>query len=392
MNKDYFCIFAGGGVRGASYLGVLKSFEEMNINITGLAGSSAGAIFAALYAVGYTYEEMKEILFKINFEIFKDICLPFDKNFTDFGIFKGEHFLEWFKQLLAQKFYGKKYKFKKDMPVRFRDINKDLIIMATNLSEGKYKEFSKYTTPDEEIAHAVRASISLPGFFKPVLDNNCYLIDGDVIKNFPLWSFSKDMLYDHQQILEFRLEGDKVKNINNPIEYFNAMLDASYNISTDLLIHQYAENHQFDFVVINTGLVKTTDFHISIEQKEELINRGYNYSKQFFEKNIIKKSKKLLKTYEIMKKSTNLLHTQLKNNKIKDANITMADIAINLAENKEFIHKKVYYKMLNLRKMFVDNVFLTKFFNGRSLRKKEAIIIKLEQIINMLDYYISELS
>jgi len=50
---------AGGGVKGAAHIGVLKALEEKGIKPTVISGSSSGSIVAAMYAAGYTPEEIK---------------------------------------------------------------------------------------------------------------------------------------------------------------------------------------------------------------------------------------------------------------------------------------------------------------------------------------------
>ena len=63
----YACLFGGGAIRGVSYIGAIKAFEELNIVPNTLAGSSVGSIIAALLAVGYNAEELKNIFLKVNF-------------------------------------------------------------------------------------------------------------------------------------------------------------------------------------------------------------------------------------------------------------------------------------------------------------------------------------
>ncbi len=53
--------FSGGGVKGAAHIGVLKALLENNIKIDVVAGTSAGSIVAAMYALGYTPEEMLKL-------------------------------------------------------------------------------------------------------------------------------------------------------------------------------------------------------------------------------------------------------------------------------------------------------------------------------------------
>ena len=52
---------AGGGVKGAAHIGVIKSLEENGIKVDAVAGTSIGSIVASLYAMGSTTEIMLEI-------------------------------------------------------------------------------------------------------------------------------------------------------------------------------------------------------------------------------------------------------------------------------------------------------------------------------------------
>ena len=52
---------AGGGVKGAAHIGVIKALEENDIKIDTIAGTSIGSIVASLYAMGYQPEKMLEI-------------------------------------------------------------------------------------------------------------------------------------------------------------------------------------------------------------------------------------------------------------------------------------------------------------------------------------------
>ena len=55
---------SGGGIKGAAHIGVIKALEEQNIQIDCISGTSSGSIVAAMYAMGYTPDEMFK-LFKI---------------------------------------------------------------------------------------------------------------------------------------------------------------------------------------------------------------------------------------------------------------------------------------------------------------------------------------
>ena len=97
----YNCIFGGGGVRGMCYIGALKALKELKIEINAIAGSSVGAVFAALLAAGYNEEEIKELFFDFNFNMFRDININIFN--TDISFSKGEIFLDWLREKIGKK-------------------------------------------------------------------------------------------------------------------------------------------------------------------------------------------------------------------------------------------------------------------------------------------------
>lgn len=387
---EYFCILAGGGVRGTAYLGVFKMLEELGIKITGLAGSSVGSVFASLYAVGYTYEEIKELIFNTSFQIFRDIYIPSGK---DFGLCKGENLYYKIKSAIEHKFYGENFNPKGNKPVTFKDINKNLIIIATNISNTSFKEFSKTATPDVEIAYSVRTSISIPGFFKPIWENDDCLIDGDVINNFPVWMFSGNSIFNiDSRIIEFRLEGERgSRKINNLFDYFNAILDTSYNISTDLLYNSYSQNDQFDIIKINTGKTQVIDFNISNEIKGQLIESGYNCTKKYFETELVQKRENILNIYLKLEEYLSQFKNETAKDKTKDSLVTLGNLFLFLAENKMIIHKKIYNRIIEFKKLYLENLAATKFFNIQYLKNKNNIMSRLERIIKLIKSQILEL-
>ena len=83
----YNCVFGGGGIRGMCYIGAVKALREFDIDIASIAGSSVGAVFAALYAAGYNEDEIKELFMDFNFNMFRDININIFT--TDISLSKG---------------------------------------------------------------------------------------------------------------------------------------------------------------------------------------------------------------------------------------------------------------------------------------------------------------
>src|SRR5574344_2540800 len=60
-------VLSGGGAKGAAHIGVLKAIEEHPIPIDYIVGTSAGSLIAAMYAVGYTPDEIEKTVTGIEF-------------------------------------------------------------------------------------------------------------------------------------------------------------------------------------------------------------------------------------------------------------------------------------------------------------------------------------
>jgi predicted acylesterase/phospholipase RssA len=178
--------FKGGGVLGSAYVGAYKALQEVRLlgsdktkspptvygNVKRVAGTSAGAIFATLVALGLTYEETEKVLNGVNFQNFVD----FDPDFAaDGGFLLGEKFLNWMTgvvreylpgpaAILENPTFGDLADAMKNHPPL---LYKDLHVFSRQVWPGRTVEFCAQSTPDVPIAEAVRASMSIPFIFKP---------------------------------------------------------------------------------------------------------------------------------------------------------------------------------------------------------------------------------
>jgi NTE family protein len=185
-NFKYSCLFGGGAIRGAAHVGVLRALRDLDIELETLAGSSVGSLVSSLFAVGYTAEEIEEVFLSVNFELFRDISFGFNNKFA---LSKGEVFLDWIRELIEKKFYGKDYLKGRSKPVLFKDLDRNLVIITTNINNFSCREFSSFETPDFEIAMAVRISCCMPGLMKALTYEDSMLLDGDLMKGKPILDF-----------------------------------------------------------------------------------------------------------------------------------------------------------------------------------------------------------
>lgn len=154
---------AGGGVKGAAHIGVIKALEENGIKIDAIGGTSIGSIVTSLYAMGYSTEKMLEIFKYFSKEIMKTDARHFagnlknSKRLLGYGILSGENTEIAVRECAKEKGIKDLKDIKLPIAIPTVDIVKSKKYVFTNRElEGDY-----YIT-DAQIAKAVRASSSYP--------------------------------------------------------------------------------------------------------------------------------------------------------------------------------------------------------------------------------------
>ncbi|MBX6352246.1 MAG: patatin-like phospholipase family protein [Thermoflavifilum sp.] len=150
-----------GGAKGYAHIGVLKALEEHGIPVHAVSGSSMGSIVAALYATGMRPGFMERLATSLGYRHWLDLTVP------KLGVIAGER-IRQIMQLLTR-----------DREIQDADI--PLAIVATELLGRKRVVFRT-----GKIADAVRASISIPGVFVPVVTADGIYVDGGVIDRVPV--------------------------------------------------------------------------------------------------------------------------------------------------------------------------------------------------------------
>lgn len=178
---------SGGGVVGCAHLGVLLALEEAGIRIDCLAGTSSGAIVAALYAYGYTARELIDLLPSIgkqylDYDYLSLICRLILRGAKIRGLIKGEKL----RGLIADK----------TDHTRMPGLKLPAALLATDLKTGRQVIFASCTLPhgcpdadiisDIPVADAVQASFAIPVLFRPVIHKDRVLADGGIVDNCPV--------------------------------------------------------------------------------------------------------------------------------------------------------------------------------------------------------------
>lgn len=207
--KNVDLVLEGGAVWGVALVGAICTLEAQGYVPQNIAGTSAGAIAAALLAAGYRGAEIRDIMFRQNLASLADktwkakvplIGVPWSV-LSELGIHKGDVILQRLREILARRgvrtFGDLVHPDYQDPNSRYHYrlhvIASDVTGRRLLVLPGDAKYFG--IRPDDlEVALAVRMSMSIPLFFKPVIlrdrGKKRYLItDGSMLSNFPVWLF-----------------------------------------------------------------------------------------------------------------------------------------------------------------------------------------------------------
>jgi len=186
-------VLSGGGAKGVAHLGALKILDSLNIPIDYIAGTSMGGLIGALYAIGYSADDIDSIVMSANWEeLLSDLPqrkdLPYFEKKLDgryqlsfdlkgitpvlpMGLIEGQKIMLLFSKLTYP--FGTKMEFDR-LPIPFRCVAVDLIT-------GKEVVLSRGS-----LATAMRATMSIPSVFSPVEWGDSLLIDGGLVNNLPV--------------------------------------------------------------------------------------------------------------------------------------------------------------------------------------------------------------
>lgn len=296
-------VFEGGGVKGIGLAGALAVAEERGYRWRHVAGTSAGAIVAALVAAGYSAAELKKLMLALDYRRFRDagrldripLLGPAVSLILEKGIYEGDYLLEWLGERLRDRnieTFGQLVTAgpEDDGAGRFK-----LRVIAADISLGRLlilpQDIAGYGVRPEDlnVALAVRMSLSLPFFFEPVslkdmsTGKTSYIVDGGVLSNFPVWLFDPEGGEPARPTFGFKLvepEEGSPHPVRGPLSLFSALF------STMMEAHdaRYIADKEFArTIAIPTLGVKTTEFDLSPERGEALYLSGRNTAERFFE-------------------------------------------------------------------------------------------------------------
>jgi NTE family protein len=316
-------VMEGGGAKGIAYGGALVELENRGIlpQIQRVGGTSAGAIQACLLAVGYSAEEIAQIIADTPIETFNDDGTVFraGKRFLkNFGWYEGKNFLETIQKLIidrtnnADLTFAELHELAKTVPFR------DLYVTGVNLTKQKLEIFSYETYPNMRICDAIRISMSVPLYYKAVyvnpkgriiekplpIDNCSVFVDGGLLLNYPIEIFDESKYLSaatdttitkpifNTETLGLRLE--RCEQIDHEIRFregfapfviqdFKTYVSALYNIMTESVSRPKPEDITRT-IYINDYDMSPRVRKLSEEEKQKMMTSGRQGVIEFFQR------------------------------------------------------------------------------------------------------------
>lgn len=185
---------AGGGLKGVAHIGAIKALQELGLEIDYITGTSSGAMMAALYALGYTPEEMKQITKESYKEIIKFRKRVFIKAGIKFlisrkievqGIIEGERIEKIVEKYARQKEIHKMSDIQKKFAMITVDAKSTKKVVLTSTNDINKEKDVEYLS-NIPIGKAVHASMSFPAIFTPCKYEKYCFIDGGTVDNLPV--------------------------------------------------------------------------------------------------------------------------------------------------------------------------------------------------------------
>lgn len=191
-------VLSGGGAKGISHIGILQAIDSAGLKIDYLTGTSMGSVMGSLYSVGYTGKQIENEVNKLDW----GVLLSNKPSYTDisidekdeYGKYSAEVGMKGLKPKIATGLIESEELWLKLnellLPVyNIKDFSKFNIpfkCISTDLSTGKAVVHSK-----GEIVKAVRASMAIPSVFTAIDVDTTKLVDGGIIRNFPVSDVKK---------------------------------------------------------------------------------------------------------------------------------------------------------------------------------------------------------
>ena len=274
-------VLSGGSSKGFSYLGVIKALEEFNIieTLKEIMGASIGGIFGLFIILNFNSDDLINIFIKMNLNWLHNINSDSILHLINkFGLDNGSNAEKFIASFIEVRFPGKN-----PFDVTFIDLwNYNPIkfsLIGTKIYTGilETEIYNHILTPNMSIVKAIRITFSIPPLFSPMDSDYCHLADGGITNNYPidLYDTDENLLENTIGILCIeKIQKEKCKNV---VDIYKSIV--GHLVAKDTM--KKKDKYSIQTVVIEVNLEVYQIFNLTIEDKINVINLGYQLTKQF---------------------------------------------------------------------------------------------------------------
>ena len=252
MKKPIKLVLSGSGTKYPVFVGAIKRLEEANFDIIEVCGTSGGSIVAAGIAGGMNAHQLQALVLN---------TLP--GPLLDWN---------WWPTLDARKgrFAGNKIlaALRKNLPNTWDECKIPLHIVTFNIQRGQHVIWNN-NAKNSDVPLLIRASMSLPIIFDPVMIHGEMHIDGGIGANFPL-----DVFGDGKNVIGMRFkgsDGSKAKKIATKFEMGAAVIEGFIESSTK----EHVEDAQWAQVMLLDSKNSGLSLEMSAKDVHDMIDEGY---------------------------------------------------------------------------------------------------------------------
>ena len=266
-------ILSGGGPSGLAYIGIFDALHEKGILKRDLSGikeiivASVGIIFAYLYMLDLPEESQRKIVMKASiFDFLNADDLKIDDLLVDFGLFKTDKLRE-ITYIVTKNYFGKDDITLKEL---YEHTKIKLTVKVFNATLKHVQYFSHENHPDISFLTLVEMAVAIPFFFKPVKYKDELYVDGGLKGHFPIEACKSE------NYLGLFVRGGGGDTGNSELIQLFPILGflISLMINQDPIVYEIKAGNNSERIIyteINQGL----NFDVSQEDKDRMINKGY---------------------------------------------------------------------------------------------------------------------
>lgn len=275
---------SGCGVRGMAEAGALSVFDKYGYStgIKNVGGTSAGAINACLFAMGFPAAKTKDIISNTDFKSFEDgTLLDIGQEYTRYGLHPGNVFASWLKELINLGCGNPDATF-----LDFKNKGfKNLVVFAANVSKRCIERFDAELTPSTRVWEAIRCSMSIPWFFEAYKLNGCIYNDGGISYNYPIDFMDQYGQANTETVgLHFNYVGQptnaEMLDFGTPRKMLAAQWDMLLS-AQDIMLGKQSENLSRTIIIDSLG-ISATNFGVTDQQKEAMYQAGIAAATNYF--------------------------------------------------------------------------------------------------------------